>query len=145
VVELVDQLGVRHETIAMSLDYGIVRRVRELRPDWTVGLLTATAVGDLTGLEADFLAVNSGIADLRFVRRAHAKGKQVYVWTVNDPVRMFQMLNLGVDGLITDEPALARAVIARHASLGSIERLLVGLAFRLGAAAPDPPPSADGA
>ena len=79
-----------------------------------VGLLTAKAVGDLTALDADFLAVNAGLASRGFVQRAHARGKKVYVWTINDPVQMFRMLNLGVDGIITDRPAVARWVIERR-------------------------------
>lgn len=143
VVDLVEQLGWVEEVAFMSLEYEQVKKMRTLRPSWTVGLLTAKAVGDLTALDADFLAVNSGLATRRFVRRAHDRGKQVYVWTLNDPVQMFRMLNLGVDGLITDKPALARWVIERRSRLSSVERLLVGLAFYFGAAAPDPPPAID--
>jgi len=145
VVDLVEELGQADDIVAMSLDYGQVRQMRALRPAWTVGLLTAKAVGDLTSLDADFLAVNAGLADRRFVRRAHERGKKVFVWTLNDPVQMFRMLNLGVDGIITDRPALARWVIERRRQLSTVERLLVGIAFYFGAAAPDPPASLDGA
>jgi glycerophosphoryl diester phosphodiesterase len=145
VIDVVEDLDTVNDVIFMSLDYRIVQNLRALRPSWTTGLLAATAVGDLTNLDADFLAVNTGLATRRFVKRAHDKGKQVYVWTVNDPVRMFQVLNLGVDGIITDAPDLARSVLARRANLSAIERLLVGLAFFFGAAAPDPPAAADGA
>jgi glycerophosphoryl diester phosphodiesterase len=137
VVALVEELGVADQIIVMSLEHEALRKVRALRPSWTVGLLTAKAVGDLTELDADFLAVNAGIATRSFVRRAHAKGKQVYVWTVNDPVRMFQMLNVGVDGIITDRPDLARTVLTRRQELDPLQRLLVGLAFHFGASAPD--------
>jgi glycerophosphoryl diester phosphodiesterase len=143
VVDLVEELGVTDDVALMSLEYEAVQEIRALRPKWTVGLLTAKAVGDLTTLDADFLAVNAGIASRGFVRRAHARGKQVYVWTINDPVQMFRMLNLGVDGLITDKPAVARWVIERRSRMSAAERLLVGLAFFFGAAAPDPPASAD--
>ena len=143
VVDIVEGLGQAGNVVAMSLEYDQVRKMRELRPKWTLGLLTAKAVGDLTTLDADFLAVNAGIATRSFVRRAHARGKKVYVWTINDPVQMFRMLNLGVDGLITDKPAIARWVIERRSRLSSAERLLVGLAFFFGAAAPDPPAAAD--
>jgi len=58
---------------------------------------------------------------------------------------MFQLLNLGVDGIITDRPDVAREVLAWRARLGSVQRLLVGLAFYFGAAAPDPPGEEGGA
>ena len=143
VVDLVETLGLPGDVAFMSLEYDQVRRMQSLRPQWSTGLLTAKAVGDLTALDADFLAVNAGLATRRLVQRAHARGKKVYAWTLNDPVQMFRMLNLGVDGLITDKPALARWVIGRRARLSSVERLLVGLAFYFGAAAPDPPAEVD--
>jgi len=143
VIDRVEAAGAVGEVEVMSLDYGAVEKMRALRPHWTVGLLAATALGDLSELDADFLAVNVGLATRGFVRRAHATGKRVYVWTVNDPVRMFQLANLGVDGLITDRPGLAREVLERRARLSAVERLLVGLAFHFGAAAPDLPGSPD--
>ena len=45
--------------VLMSLHRPTVERLRSLRPDWTVGLLAAVSIGDLTRLDADFLAVNA--------------------------------------------------------------------------------------
>jgi glycerophosphoryl diester phosphodiesterase len=53
------------------------------------------------------------------------------------------MMSRGVDGVITDEPALARAVIAERAELGSVERLLLVASYWLGASTKEPPPEAD--
>ena len=42
----------------------------------------------------------------RFVRRAHARGRAVTMWTINEPSEMRLACQLGVDGIITDEPQL---------------------------------------
>jgi len=137
VAEVVEETGMTDQVRAMSLKYDAVRKMKALRPGWTVGLLATATVGDLTALETDFLAVNMATASLRLVRDARAAGKEVYVWTVNDPLSMSRMASLGVSGLITDEPALARQVLEQRAELGAAERLVLALGNRLGLSASD--------
>lgn len=50
----------------------------------------------------------------RFIARAHACGLPVHVWTVDEEAAMETLLDLGVDGLITDRPTLLRAVLRRR-------------------------------
>jgi glycerophosphoryl diester phosphodiesterase len=54
------------------------------------------------------------------------------VWTVNDPVGLSVMLSRGVDGIITDHPQLAVAVLGQRAALSPLERLLLYLAALFG-------------
>lgn len=129
VAAVVDELDMASEIAVMSLEPDGLRTMHELRPDWRIGLLAATALGDLTRLDADFLAINEGLATSRFIRDAHTRGKQVWAWTVNDPIQMSRLISLGIDGLITDQPALAREVLNARAGQSPLERLLTQAAI----------------
>ena len=49
-----------------------------------------------------------------FVERAHRAGKQVHVWTIDDPDEIRALLDLGVDGLMTDRTDLLKAVLVER-------------------------------
>jgi glycerophosphoryl diester phosphodiesterase len=70
------------------------------------------AVRGLVAVQVPEKAIGLRVTTARMIRRLHDAGVEVHVWTVNDPVRMIELLDLGVDGIVTDRVDLALAVIA---------------------------------
>jgi glycerophosphoryl diester phosphodiesterase len=54
---------------------------------------------------------NVEIVERRFITAAHAAGLQVHVWTVDREDEMARLLDLGVDGLMTDRPTLLKKLL----------------------------------
>jgi glycerophosphoryl diester phosphodiesterase len=69
-------------------------------------LTPAVAALQLPHRHRGLLVTTSGL-----VRRAHAAGKHVHVWTIDDPREMHELLDLGVDGLFTDRTDLLKDVL----------------------------------
>ncbi len=51
------------------------------------------------------------LVDRRFVAAAHRRGLAVHVWTIDDAAEMARLLDLGVDGIMTDRPAILKEVL----------------------------------
>ena len=65
----------------------------------------------LAGADVRCLQVPVPVATPSFIGRAHQLGLQVHVWTVNDRPTMEGLLDLGVDGIMTDETVTLREVL----------------------------------
>jgi glycerophosphoryl diester phosphodiesterase len=54
------------------------------------------------------------VVDRRFLAVAHRRGLQVHVWTIDDAVEMNLLLDMGVNGLMTDRPSVLKEVLQRR-------------------------------
>jgi glycerophosphoryl diester phosphodiesterase len=132
VVDLVEETGMTDQIVIMSLNYDGVRKTAALRPNWTYGLLNAVAIGDLTRLDVNFLALTANATTVPMIRRIHRRGMQTYPWTINDPVQMWVMMSRGADGIITDRVALANHVKKLRAEVTPLGRFIVWIAGEVG-------------
>ena len=78
------------------------------------GLAPGALLGRVAGAGMRCAQVPAWMATRSFVRRAHGLGLQVHVWTVNDRTEMTCLLDLGADGIMTDETVLLRDVLAER-------------------------------
>jgi len=83
------------------------------------GRRAAKAIGRHLRQDADCVQVPIRVGRIRivtagFVRAAHRADLPVHVWTVNDPAAMRELLELGVDGVMTDRPRVLRDVLAER-------------------------------
>ena len=51
------------------------------------------------------------IVDERLLRTAHDRLLPVHVWTIDEPAEMHRLLDLGVDGIMTDRPSVLKDVL----------------------------------
>jgi len=129
VVELLRREDVLDQVVITSLDYAALKQVASIEPRLRTGHIITASVGNVLRTEADFLSLNSAQATASLVRRAHRAGKEVHVWTVNQPEVMLRMIERGVDNLITDDPALVARVLRERAALSTPE--ILGLRLRV--------------
>ncbi|TFG13561.1 glycerophosphodiester phosphodiesterase [Candidatus Thorarchaeota archaeon] len=57
------------------------------------------------------------VVDDRFLQAAHERDVAVHVWTINGREKMEELIDLGVDGIFTDEPALLKSVLSERGML----------------------------
>ncbi len=118
VLAVLDETGMSERVILVSFSDETVREVREKRPDIVTGagLSEMMIFGTLTDAkEADYVPpcpiFQLSDIDADSLARAHRLGLQVQIWTVNDEVSMRSWLEMGVDAIMTDDPALLMQVI----------------------------------
>lgn len=119
VVELVKTYGMQERVLFSSFLPGNLRKARKLVPEVPCGLLTLSGLRGYWGrtfgwrgndylLHPYFTDVNPGLVD-----RLHAVKKRILVWTVNTEADLKRLIGWGVDGIITDDPALALQLLSR--------------------------------
>ncbi|WP_291377866.1 glycerophosphodiester phosphodiesterase [Demequina sp.] len=87
---------------------------REAAAFFVGGLAGANVAGALRSVDALQIPTSAGPVALlteRHLSAAHAAGKLVHVWTINDPEQMARLLDLGVDGMVTDRADLLKELL----------------------------------
>ena len=137
VLEVLKRENFLDQVVITSLDQAALKQAESGDSGLQTGLIVTAAVGDVVQSAADFLSLNSAQATPSLLRRAHAAGKAVHVWTVNKPEVMLRMIERGVDNIITDDPALLKKVMRERDALSRPEILGLGLRVLFSKAPPE--------
>jgi glycerophosphoryl diester phosphodiesterase len=132
VADMVRERDFEAECLVTSLEYDALLEAKRHNPRLRTGLIVAHALGSPTGLDVDALSVRADFLSDQLLATAHRLGKEVHVWTVNDPAQMTRQIKRGVDNLITSDPDLAIRVRSEWASLTEPERLVLASRLLLG-------------
>jgi glycerophosphoryl diester phosphodiesterase len=117
--ELVVLHNVQLRVMFSSFNPVALLRIRSLLPNAFLGLLALpgapgafprSRLGSIIPHHA--LHPEKRDVSLLLVERLHGKGKKINVYTVNEEETMHRLFSLGVDGIFTDDPTLARKVLA---------------------------------
>jgi glycerophosphoryl diester phosphodiesterase len=105
------------EVLVSCFDWTTLQRVRELDPSMPTAFLVFDLAADPQApersAEAGHVALHpwDPFVDEALVARCHGVGVAVNTWTVDDPLRITELARLGVDGIVTNVPAVARRVL----------------------------------
>ncbi len=131
-IELIRHHGMDRRVCLNTFSDRRLRRIRaaaeaaDLRPSYstpigaTLWLKAASLISFLpftTSVDATQAPVEDRgvkVLDRRFVDRAHQAGLVVIVWTINDVDEMGRLLDLGVDGILTDNPTTLKSLLDRR-------------------------------
>lgn len=99
------------ELIVLSFRIRLLEAVRRLRPGLRLVLNLGrrpdpTAAGRFWGV-----SFNDAVARPKVIRLAQSFGLATLVYTINEPARMVQLVDLGVTGIFSDRPALLRETV----------------------------------
>jgi hypothetical protein len=109
-LEAIRALGVEDEVIVISFDWDFLDSLHRLEPGIRLGALGsgALASGQLDSIEgagASTVVWQHDDVGAAEVARVHDRALELMVWTVNDVARIEQLIELGVDGIASDDPA----------------------------------------
>ena len=117
-VDLIRESGNPAKTLVLAFQPQTVTKVHEISPDLQLGFIyNRTQDEELRhNCPIDVLIPQFKLASRELIEEVHSEGLTVIPWTVNEVPEIKRLLQLGVDGVLTDYPEKAAKVIGRQTS-----------------------------
>ena len=106
---LIKEYDMEDQCSIASMDSAILHRVKAINPKIETVLITALFYASLLNTETiDGFSVETTFVNYELTSLMDNAHKKIYAWTANEEANIKKLLRLGIDGLVTDNPTLAR-------------------------------------
>lgn len=108
-IAVLEREGILEETIFHTSEEHIIKEFNEKYEGLSIGYVFIGKIGTFSAskmskMPVDFISAEESLINKNMIRAIHNSGKAVFAWTINDDYKAKRLLELGVDGLITDYP-----------------------------------------
>ena len=112
IIEMLKQYGCLDHSVIQSGSYDALCEVKKVCPDIPCGLIMAIGIGNYYDMpNVDFFSLEHSFVSSSIVDAIHKRGKEIYVWTVNESSSLEKIRYLGADVIITDQPEYVSSVL----------------------------------
>lgn len=112
VAELIEEYKIQDSCYVTSMNYEALKEIKKINEDIRTGYVLTLAYGNFYNLDyCDAFSINAAYVNKNMVDAIHNKGKEIFVWTVNNKSKAEEMTQIGVDAIITDNPVMGREVV----------------------------------
>jgi glycerophosphoryl diester phosphodiesterase len=113
VVKIIQDKHFSKECFFTSFDYSQIKRVKEIDPDFKVGLIFKAMPTDIDvfTVPVEALNIHFSLLNSEFIKKAKENGKEVHVWTVNEESEMKRIIDFGVTSIITNYPDRLKKIL----------------------------------
>lgn len=116
---VINAKGIKSKVTIQSFDVRTLQAYKQLAPDMPLVLLVEDTlsyewhIAEL-GFKPEVYSPYYPLVDSQLVQMVHADSMKLVPWTVNDSITFMNLLNLGVDGVITDYPRMGKTVVEHY-------------------------------
>ncbi len=108
-VELLKRKGMLRDVVVQSFDWEFIAECRRIAPDLELAALgdaelNESKLDEIQKSGAQIVGWNQKHVGAKQIAAIHARGLKAWVYTVNDSARASELIDAGIDGLITDVP-----------------------------------------
>nr|WP_300003813.1 glycerophosphodiester phosphodiesterase family protein [Tissierella sp.] len=118
-MKILEEEGILEDTIFQTAEFEIIQEFNEKYKDFNMGYIykskkKSVSIDKALEAGADFISSKGTKIDNKMVKKVHKAKKTIFAWTINSVYEAEKLLNLGVDGIITDIPLEMIELVDRY-------------------------------